>query len=166
MEIVEPKKGVRNANILWIILGIFLFPTLDSLAGLMAGVLKILGLSIVSRAIFSVSFEGLIIVGLLYVLFWIIRHGSNDRENSFGDLTSRDFKIYGFILLLIIVAGRTVSFFDLKNLPDEVEQMESGYSLDLINQITYLGFASTIMSSFRQIILFVIFFVIVFKNKD
>jgi hypothetical protein len=132
----------------------------------MAGVLKILGLSIVSRAIFSVSFEGLIIVGLLYVLFWIFRNASNDRENSFVNLTSRDFKIYGFILLLIIVVGRTISFFDLKNLSNEVEQMESGYSFDLMNQITYLGFAGTIMSSFREIILFVIFFVIVFENKE
>ena len=162
---VGSKHGIRNADILLVILGTFVFPMLNSFDGLVTAILKMLGFPIVSWSIFSVSFNGLIIFGLLYLLSWIYKNWSNDSEKLVKVLTLRKFRNYGLILLLVIIVDRTILFFVLKNLPDEGGQMESNNSFDIMRQITYLSLADTIMSALREVLLFVIFFVIVFKNK-
>ncbi len=165
MDIVDSRQEIKNSKLLWLILGILLIPVFNSVDSLVGGLFKIVGFSIMARVMLSTILQAFITLGLLAILFWIIRKW-NIESPPWTVLTLKTFKTYGFIFLIIIVTGRVISFFVLKNIDNEIELIEESERYDVLRDSTYWHLASAIFSVVREILIFSIYFVVVLKNKS
>lgn len=165
MELVDSKDGIKNSKLLWLITGIFSIPTLNAFKNLIGGLLKMLGVTIIPRATVLVSTDGLIVLTLLGLLIWILKKWSIENKEAAQLITLKNFRIYGLVCLLIIIAGRTTGYFVLTNLNEEIDLLDNAQRYEIRNNAVYLGLADAILIQTTEIILLIIFFVIVFKNK-
>lgn len=165
MELVDSKQGIKNSKLLWLMIGIFLIPTLNAFESLIGGLLKILGVTIIPRLIFSVSLDGLIVLILLSLLIWIIKKWSIENKEAAQVITLKNFRTYGLVCLLIIIVGRTTSYFVLTNLNKEIDLLDNAQRHEIRDDAVYLELADAILIQTREVVIFIIYFVIVFKNK-
>jgi hypothetical protein len=164
MDIIDSRPEIRNSKVLYLILGVLLIPVLNSVDSLAGGLFKMLGLSVISRFALSLAFQSAIILGLLGILVWIITNWHVEKPPKTA-LTLKRFRTYGILFLIILVAGKIVSFFVLVNFSIELELLETSQRSDILRDSAYLHAASTILSTVREIVLFAMYFVIVFKNS-
>lgn len=165
MDLVDSKQDVKNSKLLWLITGIFLIPTLNALKNLIGGSLKMLGVTIIPRATVLVSTDGLTVLTLLGLLIWILKRWSIKNKEATQLITLKNFRIYGLVCLLIIIAGRTTGYFASTNLNKEIDLLDNAQRYEIRDNAVYLELADAILIQTREIILLIIFFVIVFKNK-
>ncbi len=164
MNIVDIKDELKNSKILLVILGTLLTPVTHSVDILLTGLFKIFGLSLKSVLILSISFHGLIIACLLTLLYWTI---SKQRSGQTKILLSlRTLKTWGIILFAILLSGATLSvymklYYD--KTPDISQFEKEGLT---IHDLASLSMAQTGLMTLRNILLFIIYFVIVFRRKS
>lgn len=166
MALQDSKQITNNFNVLWLILGVFLFDAIGSIESLIIGFIKILGGSTSNAVIYALIFSALIILGLLYFLIWIYKNWTAEKGKSFLVLSLKEIKIFGLIVLLMIVVGRSISIFNFKTIPDELSVMEGNEIINVQYDLAILLAINTAISFFKELILFLIFFVIIFKTRN
>lgn len=165
MDLVDSNQDIKNSKLLWLITGIFLIPTLNAFKNLIGGSLKMLGVTIIPRATVLVSTDGLTVLTLLGLLIWILKKWSIKNKEATKLVTLKNFRTYGLVCLLIIIAGRTTGYFASTDLNKEIKLLDNAQRYEIRNNAVYLELADAILIQTREIILLIIFFVIVFKNK-
>jgi hypothetical protein len=164
MEILRSREETINVKLLWLILGIFLIPALNSFEGLVGGVLELIGLPILSKLFLSVGFNSLILISLLVALFWIIRDRSPDM--SVRSLTLNGFRILGVIFLATIIAGRIVNFLVLKNQSHQVDLMDDDQKYAYLHDSAKWYAVQAFLSTLGEIVLFIIYFVLLIRTDS
>jgi hypothetical protein len=165
MDIVDFKHEFKNSKILLIVLGTLLIPVINSVDSLLAGLYEISGLSIKSGLILSTSFHGLIIVFLLCTVYWTISFRNQRSGQPKVFLSRRTLVNWGAISFLILIAGVAINVY-IKKYYDEapdLSQIDTGGLT--ITAIAYLTMTQTGLMILRNVLLFTIYFVIVFKRS-
>jgi hypothetical protein len=152
-----------NSGILWLLLGVFLIPTINGIGGLLNGLLKLTGLSITHRLITLIIYESVILLGLFVVIVLILRNGST-KYSKYFDLSFKRIKAYGLVCLITIIAGRVTSYFVLTDVTEEMKLLESEKMYDLLRESSYYHLTSVIMTATREVFLFIAFFAAVIKK--
>lgn len=166
MELIDSKEDIKNSKLLWLIIGVFSIPTFNAFNGLIEGLLKVLGVSIIPRLVLSVSLDGLIVVSFLSILIWIIKNWNNENTLTAKFITLKHFRKYGFICLFIIIAGRTSNYFLLTSLDKEIDLLDNSQRHEIRDEAVYLQLTDAILRQIRELTILIIYFVIVFKNKQ
>lgn len=165
MELIDSKHDIKNSKLIWLITGIFLIPTLNAFKNLIGGSLKMLGVTIIPRATVLVSTDGLTALTLLGLLIWMLKKWGTKNKEATKLVTLKNFRIYGLICLLVIIAGRATDYFASTDLNKEINLLDNAQRYEIRNNAVYLELVDAILIQTREIILLIIFFVIVFKNK-
>jgi hypothetical protein len=163
MDILDVKDEFKNSKILLVILGTLLIPVTHSVDSLLTGLYKIFGLSLKSVLILSISFHGLIIACLLTLLYWTISKQISGQRKIF--LSLRTLKSWGIISFVILLSGAALSvymklYYD--KTPDISQFDKEGLT---IHDLAYLTTTQSGLMTLRNLLLFIIYFVIVFKRK-
>ena len=163
MDLVDIKDEFKNSKILLVVLGALLIPVTHSVDSLLAGLYKIFGLSIKSVLLLSISFHGLIIVCLLCLLYWTISNQKSEQAKIF--LSLRTLKWWGMISFLIVITGAALSvymklYYD--KTPDISQFDKEGLT---IHDLAHLSTTQSGLLTLRNVILFIIYFVIVFRRR-
>lgn len=161
---MELKKGI-NSNILWLLFGTLLIPTMNGALGLLNGFLKWTGLSITYRLILSVTVDSIFFLGLLYLIILALKSGRDKYSNLF-DLSLRRLKVYGLTFIIIIILGRLTNYFIVTDHTKEMKILEANSRYDLLMESTYLFLTSVVISTVRDAFIFLTFLVVVFKTKE
>lgn len=165
MDIVDIKDTFKNSKILLIVLGTLLIPVINSFDSLLTGLYKIFGLSIKNLLIASISFHGLISICLIAVLYWIISSpGQSDGQVKII-FSLRALKIWGLTSFIIIISSAAINiYFKLHGdkAPDVSQINTDSFT---IFDLAYLTMTQTGLLTLRNILLFTIYFVIVFRRK-
>lgn len=164
MEIIGIKNEFKNSKVLLVVLGTFLIPVLNSIDSLLSGLFKILGLSIKHLLIASISLHGLIIVSLMVGLYWIISSPRKSNKQAKIILSLRALKIWGLTSIILLIASAAFNiYFKLHGdkTPDVSQINDSFTPFDLAN----LTMTQTGLSTLRNILLLLIYFIIVFSRK-
>lgn len=163
----EDSNRISNTyNVLWLLIGVFLFPAIRSIESLIIGFLKLLGVSNVSAVICAIIFYGLVSLGLLYILIWVVKNWTTEKGRSFLALSLKSIKKLGLIVLLMAVVGRVMSFFNLETVSGELDLMDADRIIDMQYSMNILFIINSIISLFRDLLLFLIFIVIIFKTGN
>jgi hypothetical protein len=164
MELLDIKDEFKNSKILLVILGTLLIPVIHSVDSLLTGLYNIFGLSIKSLLILSISFHGLIIVCLVSSLYWIFSNQKTEQAKISVSLET--LKNWGIISFSILVAGAAVSVYT-KMYSDKTPDISQIDSEGLtIENLAYLSMTQTGLMTLRNVLLFIIYFVIVFRRKS
>ncbi len=164
MDLLDITDEFKNSKVLLVVLGTLLIPVIHSVDSLLVGLYKIFGLSIKSFSILSISFHGLIIVCLAVALYWTFSNQNPGQAKI--SLSSRTLKKWGIISFSILVAGAAVSVYTkvYSDKTPDISQIDSeGLT---INDLAYLSITQTGLMTLRNILLFIIYFVIVFRRKS
>lgn len=164
MDLIDSKE-FRNSKLLFIVLGALLVPVVNSIDSLLAGLSKISGLSLKNLLILSISFHGLIITSLISVFYWV--NSSNKHKDGEVKvlLSLKTLKIGGLISFFIFVAAAAVNLY-FKVITDEVTEISQINIGNLtMSDLAYLSTAQTGLIILRNILLFTIYFLIVFRRR-
>lgn len=159
----ELESRQINSRILWLLLGVFLIPTINGIGGLLNGVFKLTGLSITHRLITLIVYDSVILIGLLVVIVLFLRNGTI-RYSKYFDLSSKRMRIYGLACLVIIIAGRVTNYFILTEVTEEMKLLESDKMYDLLKESSYYYLTSVITTATREVLLFIAFFATAVKK--
>ncbi len=165
MELIDSKDGIKNSKLVWLIAGILLMPLLNGIETLLGGVLKLLGVSVIPRLFISFSLQVIIVLSLLSLLVWIVKNWNSQKSSTSKLITLNNFRLYGFICLVVISAGRVTSYFVLTNLNKELELLDKSQRHDIMANLLNLQIASFAFTHTKEIIIFMIYFIIIYKNK-
>jgi hypothetical protein len=162
MNIIDIKEEFKNSKLLLIVLGTLFISVINSVDSLLAGLFKVLGLTIKNLLILSISFHGLIIVCLVCILFWTLSF-SNDKEGGTKILLSRrTLKNFGLITFLIVIVGAVVNMYIKKNYGETVDSSQVDSDL---TDLAYLSMTHTGLMIFRNLFLFAIYLIIALRGK-
>ena len=165
MDFIYIKDELKNSRLLLIILGTLLVPVINSFDSLLAGLYKVFGLTIKNLLILSISFHGLIMIGLVSLLYWIISSSNEKNRQVKITLSLTTLKNWGLISFLILVAGAAVNIY-FRGHGDETSDISKINTGSLtIFDLAYLTMTQTGLMIVRNILLFTIFFVIVFRKE-
>ena len=159
----ELESRQINSGILWLLIGVFLIPTINGIGGLLNGLLKLTGLSITHRLITLIVYDSIILIGLLVVIVLILRNGTAIYSKYF-DLSFKRIRIYGLACLVIIIAGRVTGYFALTGITEEMKLLESDKMYDLLRESSYYRVAWGFMTTTRDVFLFIAFFAAAMKR--
>ena len=140
--------------------------TFHALDGLVGGLLKVLGITILPRLIVSISLDGLIFLVFISLLIWVIKNWNNESIQPTKLITLKHFRICGFICLFIIIAGRTSNYFLLTSLDKEIDLLDNSQRHEIRDEAVYLELTDAILRQIRELTILIMYFVIVFKNKQ
>jgi hypothetical protein len=164
MDLLDIKDEFKNSKVLLVVLGTLLIPVIHSVDSLLVGLYKIFGLSFKSVSILSISFHGLIIVCLVIALYWTFSNQNSGQSKI--SLSHRTLKNWGIITFSILVAGAAVRVYTeiYSDKTPDISQIDSeGLT---IHELAYISMTETGLMTLRHILLFIIYFVIVFRRKS
>jgi hypothetical protein len=161
----ESRQKEKHSNILWLLLGTFLIPTINGVEGLLNGLLKWVGLTISYKLIASITFNLIVIICLIYLIVLILKNGTARYSNIF-EFSFDKFKLYGLVFIFIIIVSRVTNFYMVTNHTKEMDLLEANGRYDLLIDSSYLFLTSVILTTTRDAFLFLVFFIVLFKKGD
>ncbi len=164
MEILQTKPGIKNINLMLVVVGILTLPAINGAESLILGLLQlVIDYSLGTRLYVAFIFEALCCCAFAAVIFLILK---KERHRPFIELSTTKLKTMTVIFLILIVAGRTLSYFFLSEVGEKFKALEYSDQEELLLNKAYLQIAVVGISVIRDIILFVIMFLIVRQNMQ
>lgn len=161
MEFIQIRENVKNSRLLLIILVALLIPVINSVESLLVSLCIVLGLPLKSLFIFSISLQGLSILGLIVLIVAVKAKRYQPRIL----LSLQMFRFVGLALLSIMVVAIILNYYIKVNFPRTLD-------LDQINttnidafDLGYLYFTQSGLVMLRNVILFIAYFAIVFEKS-
>ncbi len=162
---LDTKEKVKNPVILLVVAGM-LFPyVIHSFDNLLDGLVrmtfslypvKLLG-------VISISYRGIIFLGLLYILFRIISSRKKEGMSSGTILSLKTFRMIGLISLMIIVFSTVVQLYVNENYAEAIELSKVRYIE--AGEIVNLALVRSIIILLTNVTLLMIYLVIVFQKR-
>lgn len=161
MEFIQIGENVKNSRLLLIIIVALLIPVINSVESLLVSLCIVLRLPLKSLFIFSISLQGLLILGLIVLIVAV-----KAKRYQPGILLSlQTFRFVGLALLSIMVVAIILNYYIKVNFPRTLD-------LDQINttnidafDLGYLYFTQSGLVILRNVILFIAYFAIVFEKS-
>lgn len=75
------------------------------------------------------------------------------------------FKLFGFIMFVVIISGRLANYYLVTDTTNEMRHLESNARYDLLQESGYFYLTQVVLTTARDLFVFLFYFVAIFKIK-
>jgi len=169
MKITDKNLPNLFLIILYILSGLFVYWGLVQLEDLLINISRILAHLLKATIYFpllvGLVFEGLILIGLLFLIYKAIRFKINklqDIKPSF-ELSKLNLKKLGIIVLILTAINILASLFAFTYLENDINVYLEENLFTLDSGIAYMQFVAGIMNFLQKVLIFTLYFLIIRK---
>jgi hypothetical protein len=164
MNLIETGPEVKNSKLLFLLLGMLIIPVINAVDSLLTDIFRVTFSTLPLKSLLTVSitFHGLILLSLTYILIMIIRQTTVDGPRVL--VSKKTFQTVGISFIIIIVLSRVIHLLVKPEHGDTID-LSKVYYADTTD-LAYLYLIQGGLIFLRNVIVFVTFFLAIYKQID
>jgi hypothetical protein len=163
MNLIDTQTEIKNSKLLFLLLGMLLILVIGAVDNLLTNAFRVAFSILPMKPLLGVSiaFHGLILIPLTYVLVSIIKPATDENPRVF--ISPKTLKTIGISFILVLVLSTGLNLY-VKTYYSQTIDLSKIQYIDT-GDLVYMTLIQSGLILTRNIILFISFFLIIYKQK-